>query len=100
MKRISVRIKENKRMSNKELVKIFKALGNERRFLILKHLFAKKELTVGQISEFINLSFKSVSRHLSVLSNVDLVKVRQVSINRFYSINDSGFPKQLFQLFK
>ena len=85
-------------MSNKELVKIFKALGNERRFLILKYLFAKKELTVGQVSEFINLSFKSSSRHLSVLINADLVKVRQVNINRFYSINEDGFPPQIFQL--
>jgi len=87
-------------MGNKELVKIFKALGNERRFLILKHLFNKKELTVGQISEFINLSFKSTSRHLSVLANVDLIKVRQVNINRFYSINDLGFPKQLLELLR
>ena len=86
-------------MSDKESVKIFKALGNERRFLILKHLFAKKELTVNQISETINLSFKSTSRHLSVLTGADLIKARQASLNRFYSINDSGFPKQLLQLF-
>ena len=87
-------------MNNKELVKIFKALGNERRFLILKHLFVKKELTVGKISELINLSFKSSSRHLSVLINADLVKVRQVNLNRFYSINESGFPKQLLELLR
>jgi len=87
-------------MNNKELVKIFKALGNERRFLILKHLLSKKELTVGRISESINLSFKSSSRHLSVLINADLVKVRQANVNRFYSINNSGFPKQLLDLLK
>lgn len=86
-------------MSNKELVKIFKALGNERRFLILKYLFSKNELTVGKISELIDLSFKSSSRHLSVLMNADLVKVKQVNINRFYSINNSGFPNQLLYLF-
>lgn len=87
-------------MNNKELVKIFKAIGNERRFLILKNLFSKGELTVGQISEIIDLSFKSVSRHLSILSSADLVKVRQANLNRFYSINESGFPNQLLQLFK
>ncbi|MEK7658564.1 MAG: metalloregulator ArsR/SmtB family transcription factor [Patescibacteria group bacterium] len=74
-------------MNNKNLVKIFKAMGNERRFLILKYLLRKKELTVMQISELIGLSFKSVSRHLSVLLNANLVEVRQVNINRFYSIN-------------
>ena len=87
-------------MNSKELIKIFKALGNERRFSILKHLSVKEELTVGSISELINLSFKSTSRHLSVLISADLVKVRQVNLNRFYSINDSGFPKQILDLIK
>ena len=84
-------------MSKKELVKIFKALGNERRFLILKYIFNNKELTVTQIRELINLSFKSSSRHLAVLINADLVKVRQINLNRFYSINETGFPSQIFQ---
>jgi DNA-binding transcriptional ArsR family regulator len=87
-------------MNEKSLVKIFKAIGNERRFLILRHLLSKKELTVTQISELINLSFKSTSRHLSVLINSDLIKVKQININRFYSVNETGFPKQILQLFK
>ncbi len=70
------------------MVKIFKAMGNERRFLMLRHLFTKKELTVSQISELIHLSFKSVSRHLLILKNANLVKSRQVSINNIYSLND------------
>ena len=74
-------------MTQKELVKIFKAMGNERRFLILKHLTSKKELTVSQIAELIQLSFKSVSRHLLVLSNANLVQARQVNLNRLYSLN-------------
>lgn len=75
-------------MDKRELVKIFKAMGNERRFLMLRHLFTKKELTVSQISELIHLSFKSVSRHLLILKNANLVKSRQVSINNIYSLND------------
>ena len=75
-------------MKRNEVFKIFKALGNERRFLILKHILDKKELTVGQISELINLSFKSTSRHLSVLKNANLVVSRQTNLNNFYSLND------------
>lgn len=86
-------------MDNKNLVKIFKVLGNERRFLILKNLFSTKELTVGQISELIHLSLKSVSKHLSMLSNIDLVQSKQVSLNKFYSINHSKFPKQFIKFF-
>jgi ArsR family transcriptional regulator, arsenate/arsenite/antimonite-responsive transcriptional repressor len=74
-------------MNNKELAKIFKAMGNERRFLILKHLTQKKELSVGQIAELIKLSFKSVSRHLSMLTAAGLIDCRQVNLNRFYFIN-------------
>lgn len=80
-------------MKNKELVKVFKAMGNERRFLILKHLLEKKELSVGQIAELINLSFKSVSRHLTVLASANLVECRQANLNRFYFINPD-LPKQ------
>lgn len=86
-------------MSDKEIVKILKALGNERRFLIIKYLFARKELTVGQISALIKLSFKSTSRHLAVLSNADLVQVKQSNLNRFYSIN-STLPKKFMELIK
>lgn len=86
-------------MSDENLVKVFKAVSNERRFLILKHLFSAKELTVGQVSEAISLSFKSTSRHLAVLLNAKLVRVRQVDLNRFYSINNSNFPKEFVVFF-
>ena len=74
-------------MSNKSVAKIFKAIGNERRLLILKNLFTKKELTVGEISKLIELSFKSTSRHLTVLSDANLVAVKQINLNRYYSLD-------------
>ncbi|OGZ74035.1 MAG: hypothetical protein A2908_02140 [Candidatus Staskawiczbacteria bacterium RIFCSPLOWO2_01_FULL_38_12b] len=86
-------------MNDENLVKIFKAVSNERRFLILKHLFRSKELTVGQISELIHLSFKSTSRHLAVLLNAKLVNVKQLDLNRFYSINNLYFPKEFIIFF-
>ena len=86
-------------MNNKNVAKVFKTLGNERRFLITKHLFNNKELTVGQISELINLSFRSTSKHLTVLTSMDFVETRQVSLNRFYSINRISFPKQFIKFF-
>jgi len=86
-------------MDTKNSTKIFKALGNERRLLILKHLLERKELTVGQISELISLSFKSVSKHLSILENVNLVKSRQIGLNRLYSINQKA-QKEILHLFE
>lgn len=84
-------------MNNREKIKIFKALANERRFAILGNLFKLKELHVGAMSELIGLSFKSTSRHLSVLMNSNLVVVKQVNLNRFYSINPH-FPRE-FKIF-
>ena len=81
-------------MNNRELIKIFIAMGNERRFFILKHLLNKKELSVGQIAELINLSFKSVSSHLAVLYGAELIDVRQSGLNRFYSIK-TGISKDI-----
>ena len=80
--------------TNKELVRIFKAIANERRFLILKYLCKNKEMSVSAISEFIDLSFRSVSKHLSVLAGAGLVEAKQVGLNRFYSINRLKFPQQ------
>lgn len=54
---------------------------------MLKYLLERKELTVGQISELIRFSFKSVSKHLSILENANLVKSRQIGLNKLYSIN-------------
>ena len=86
-------------MNNKDLVKVFKAIGNERRLLILKHLFSKKELTVGQISQLINLSFKSVSRHLAILSSANLVDARKVNLSKFYFI-DTKSSKEFIKFFR
>lgn len=83
-------------MNNKEITKIFKAMGNDRRFAILKHLRQRKELTVSQIAELINLSFKSTSRHLAVLAGANLIEARQVNLNRFYSIS-SAAPKRFVE---
>ncbi len=87
-------------MNNKDTVKFFKTLGNERRFLILRYLFGNKELTVGQISGLIKLSFRSTSKHLGILTGMDLVTIRQESLHKFYSLNYAKFPKQFITFFK
>ena len=51
----------------KELEKVLKALANERRLKILKLLKKNQELSVGEVAEEIGLSFRSTSRHLTLL---------------------------------
>ncbi|MBN2120256.1 MAG: helix-turn-helix transcriptional regulator [Candidatus Omnitrophica bacterium] len=64
---------------------IFKALGSTRRIRILKILLKSDKLSVGEISQKIDLSLKSTSKHLLLLEKLDLVKREQKSRWGFYS---------------
>ncbi|OGZ64589.1 MAG: hypothetical protein A3A98_03475 [Candidatus Staskawiczbacteria bacterium RIFCSPLOWO2_01_FULL_40_39] len=86
-------------IEREKLVKIFKALGNERRFLIIKHLSGKKELTVNQISELIHLSFKSVSKHLLILKNAGLVDYKASNLNKIYFLRKKDAAKEFVRFF-
>ena len=74
-------------MKIKNLSKKFKALANERRLKIVKELMRYKKLTVGEISDKINLSFRSTSRHLKILEAVGFVSWQQTGLNVYYSIS-------------
>ena len=71
----------------KQEAKILKALANERRLRILGLLAKTKELSVGDIAEGINLSFRSTSRHLKVLEGTGFLDKNQVGLNVFYRLN-------------
>lgn len=71
-------------MKETELEKVFKALANKRRLLILGALKKRKELSVGGLASEIKLSFRSTSKHLKVLSGADMVVYEQISTQIFY----------------
>ncbi len=76
----------------KDETKLFKALANERRLMILNHLTAISPLTVGVIAKRIKLSFKSTSRHLQVLYSAGIVSREQVNLEmRYYPNRDNKF---------
>jgi|SRR3989338_6952618 len=58
----------------KDLEKILKVLASRRRLAILQYLKKSKEANVGDIAEEIKLSFKATSKHLAVLSAVDIIE--------------------------
>jgi len=87
-------------MEEKELLKILKAIANENRFLILKHLHKKKEMSVGDLAEITKSAFRSVSRDLHFLRKVNLVECRNRFSTRLYSIDIKNFPKDLLSFFK
>ncbi|MEK7614506.1 MAG: metalloregulator ArsR/SmtB family transcription factor [Patescibacteria group bacterium] len=75
-------------MKDKELEKSLKALANRRRLSIIRFIKNKKEVSVGDISSEIKLSFKSTSRHLSVLFSAGILEREQRSLQVFYRLAD------------
>ena len=71
----------------KELEKILKALANKRRLAIIKYLKEEKEAVVGDVARIIRLSFKSTSKHLSVLRAADIIEREQRGPLVFYFLN-------------
>jgi DNA-binding transcriptional ArsR family regulator len=67
--------------------RILKAVANRRRLAILKYLAKRPGAKVGDIATEIKLSFKSTSRHLSVLLSVDIVEREQVSLEMHYRLH-------------
>ncbi|MDI6820807.1 MAG: metalloregulator ArsR/SmtB family transcription factor [Patescibacteria group bacterium] len=70
----------------KNLERILKSLANKRRLAILKYLKENREAPVGEIAHEINLSFKATSKHLGVLSAVDIVEKDQRILQMFYRL--------------
>lgn len=76
-------------MNPKQCEKILKALANKRRLEIIKCLMEKKRATVGEIAHSIKLSFKSTSRHLSILFSIDILEREYNRLSVFYSFSSA-----------
>lgn len=76
----------------KDLERILKALANKRRLAILRYLKKEGEASVGDVAEEINLSFKATSKHLGVLSAVDILDKEQRSSLVFYKLASQQKP--------
>ena len=68
-----------------DLVKIFKALADKTRQDIIE-LLSEKELNVTDICSEFNISQPTVSHHLQILRNCDLVISRKEGKRAFYSV--------------
>ncbi|API87250.1 ArsR/SmtB family transcription factor [Francisella uliginis] len=77
---------------------LLKAISHESRLLILC-LLLRKEMTVGELAEYSDLSQSAFSQHLSVLRSKGLVKFRKESQNVYYSIKDPAVKKILEALY-
>ncbi|MBI2035102.1 MAG: helix-turn-helix transcriptional regulator [Candidatus Liptonbacteria bacterium] len=84
----------------KELEKILKAFANKRRLAIIKYVKYKREASVGDIAEEIELSFKATSKHLNILLAADILEKDQIGLQMFYRLNSNqrSAAKQIISL--
>ncbi|MDP2703844.1 MAG: ArsR family transcriptional regulator [bacterium] len=71
----------------KRWTQIFKAFGNPNRVLIVKMLSKGKRMDVSGIAEKLDISIKSTSKHLIILSNLDVLNSLGRHNHVFYELN-------------
>jgi DNA-binding transcriptional ArsR family regulator len=82
----------------RQLTKVFKALSDATRQEILR-LLENEQRTVGEIVSNFNLSQPTISRHLSVLKEADLVIDQRQGQNVIYRLNDSALSTSMREFF-
>lgn len=86
------------RGTGRKMTKVFKALGDGTRQQILQ-LLEDQQYTVGEIVAKFDLSQPTISRHLSVLKEADLVIDQRRGQNVIYRLNDGALASSMRQFF-
>lgn len=71
-----------------QAVGLLKSMANECRLLVLCHLVAEGELSVGQLQDRVGLGQSALSQHLAKLRDEGLVATRKESQTVFYRVCD------------
>lgn len=81
-----------------EAASLLKAMANESRLLVLCHLAASGELSVGQLAERVGLSQSALSQHLARLREEGLVSTRKAAQTVHYRLCDPKAEQVLMLL--
>ncbi len=79
--------------------KLFKALNDQTRRDILE-LLKKSDMTAGEIAEHFNISKPSISHHLDILKQAELVDADKQGQFIYYSLNTTVVDEFLKWLMK
>lgn len=80
-------------------IPLLKALSNEKRLFILCHLYSG-ELSVGELTERVELSQSALSQHLAILRSEGYVKTRKEAQMVYYSLNSDEVTQVMGLLHK
>jgi len=83
----------------KQTLKFLKAISDTQRLRILA-LLNQSELCVCELREIVGFTMATISQHLSILKDAEIVVDRKEKKWVFYSINWEGLAKELKVLLK
>lgn len=72
-----------------DIATLLKAMGNERRLVILCQLVAHGEMSVGAMAQKIELGQSALSQHLAKMRDEGIVSTRREGQTIWYRITDS-----------
>tara|TARA_R110002124_G_scaffold268224_1_gene435777 strand:- start:137 stop:448 length:312 start_codon:yes stop_codon:yes gene_type:complete len=78
-----------------EAAQMMRLLANEKRLLILCTLVMRKEASVSELAEEVELGMSALSQHLAKLRDDGLVETRRVAQQVFYRISNPDAAKLL-----
>lgn len=85
-----------KLLNDENRARIFKALADETRLEIIRHLYAtKKEMNCGEVGDIQGTSKSNTSYHLRTLREAKLIKVRKEAQTRYMTIDMDTFQSYL-----
>ena len=71
----------------KQIIGVFKALSDETRIDILRHLLGKKELSCQELLNNFPLSHPALPHHFNKLIDANILNERKEGVSHIYSIN-------------
>ena len=74
-------------MTEDQLIRVLKALGETKRFRMVREIAEAGELNCGQLGEKFPLSQPAVSHHLKVLTDAGVLRVRGDGQHRYVSVD-------------
>jgi ArsR family transcriptional regulator, arsenate/arsenite/antimonite-responsive transcriptional repressor len=74
-------------VDDRMLVRVLKALADQRRFRMVQEIAVVGELSCGQIAERFDVSQPTISHHLKILTEAQILLVRREGQHGFITVN-------------
>ncbi len=74
-------------MDDQKLVRVLKSLADKSRFRMVQEIAAAGELSCGQVGERFNLTQPTISHHLKILADAEVLLVRREGQHAIISVN-------------